>query len=301
MYHCFGYWSHGSCACSFDLSGFKGVKRASARFFFMWQFCLSAWRSGFRSRSVHAILGIGVLLVGVAYLSASFSPRQPKTVALDVGLSGMRFSLILFALFWVQELVAREIERRTVMYTLSYPVSRGAYIVGRYLGILGLLGLAALLLGMLLWLTTLSIGGAYEQGFRLGLGLPFWTTVFGIWVDAALVAAFALCIASLSTVPMLPVALGVAFAVAGKSLGAVIQYLGSGAGGDSELISRYNPLIETIQWFLPDLSRLDWRVWPMYELFPGYQIIGFGILMATGYALLMLALAIIAFSRREFS
>jgi ABC-type transport system involved in multi-copper enzyme maturation permease subunit len=213
----------------------------------------------------------------------------------------MRFSLILFALFWVQELVAREIERRTVMYTLSYPVSRAAYIVGRYLGILGLLGLAALLLGMLLWLTTLFVGGAYEQGFRLGLGLPFWTTVFGIWVDAALVAAFALCIASLSTVPMLPVALGVAFAVAGKSLGAVIQYLASGAGGDSELISRYNPLIEKIQWFLPDLSRLDWRVWPMYELFPGYQVIGFGILMATGYALLMLALAIIAFSRREFS
>lgn len=141
----------------------------------------------------------------------------------------------------------------------------------------------------------------FEQGFRLGLGLPFWITVFGIWVDAALIAAFALCIASLSTVPMLPVALGVAFAVAGKSLGAVIQYLGSGASGDSELVLRYNPLIETIQWFLPDLSRLDWRAWPMYELFPGYQTIGLGILMAAGYALIMLVLAIVAFSRREFS
>jgi hypothetical protein len=50
--------------------------------------------------------------MGVAYLSASFSPRQPQTVALDVGLSGLRFSLVLFALFWVQELVGREIESR---------------------------------------------------------------------------------------------------------------------------------------------------------------------------------------------
>ena len=57
---------------------------------------------------MHAILVLGVLLVGVAFLSASFSPRQPKTVALDVGLSGMRFSLVLFALFWVQELIGRE-------------------------------------------------------------------------------------------------------------------------------------------------------------------------------------------------
>jgi Cu-processing system permease protein len=268
---------------------------------FMWQFCLSAWRSGFRSRSVHAILVLGVLLVGIAFLSASFSPRQPKTIALDVGLSGMRFSLVLFALFWVQELVGREVERRTVMYALSYPVSRGAYIVGRYLGIIGLLALAALLLGMLLWLTTLYIGGDYEQGFRLGLGWPFWITIFGVWVDAALVAAFALWIASLSTVPMLPVALGAAFALAGKSLGAVIDYLARGADGDLEFVSKFNPLIETIQWFLPDLSRLDWRVWPMYELFPGFPTIALSLLMAAGYAVVMLALAVMTFSRREFS
>ena len=248
-----------------------------------------------------AILVLGVLLVGVAYLSASFSPRQPKTVALDIGLSGIRFSLVLFALFWVQELVGREVERRTVMYALSYPVSRGSYIIGRYLGILGLLGLAALLFGMLLWLTTLYIGGDYEQGFRLGLGWPFWITIFGVWVDATLVAAFALWIASLSTVPMLPVALGAAFALAGKSLGAVIDYLERGADGDPEFVSKFNPLIETIQWFLPDLSRLDWRVWPMYDLFPGLPAIGLGVLMAAGYAVVMLALAVMTFSRREFS
>lgn len=269
----------------------------------MWQFCVSAWRSGFRSRSVHAILLLGVLLVGVAFLSASFSPRQPKTVALDVGLSGMRFSLVLFALFWVQELVGREVERRTVMYALSYPVSRGAYIIGRYLGILGLLALAAVLLGMLLWLTTLSIGGAgaYEQGFLLGLGFPYWLTVFGVWVDAALVAAFALWMASLSTVPMLPVALGAAFAMAGKSLGAVIDYLARGADNDPEFVSRFNPLIETVQLVLPDLSRLDWRVWPMYELFPGFPAMGLGLLMAAGYSIVMLALAVMTFSRRESS
>lgn len=242
-----------------------------------------------------------MLLVGVAYLSASFSPRQPKTVALDVGLSGMRFSLVLFALFWVQELVGREIERRTVMYALSYPVSRAAYIIGRYLGILGLLALAALLLGMLLWLTTLSVSAAYEQVSSPGLGLPFWMTVFGVWVDAALVAAFALWIASLSTVPMLPVALGVAFAIAGKSLGAVIDYLARGADGDPEFAARFNPLIEVVQWLLPDMSRLDWRTWPMYELFPGFPAVALSVLMAAGYATVMLALAVSTFSRREFS
>ncbi len=249
---------------------------------------------------MHAILVLGIVLVGVAFLSASFSPRQPTTVALDVGLSGMRFSLVLFALFWVQEFVGREVEKRTVMYALSYPVSRASYIVGRYFGILGLLALAAILLGMLLWLVTLTISGVYE-GFRLSLGWPFWLTVFGVWVDAALVAAFALWIASLSTVPMLPVALGIAFAFAGKSLGAVIQYLASGADNDPDFVSRFNPLIETVRWFLPDLSRLDWRAWPMYESFPGALTMALGVTMAAGYSLVMLVLAVRTFSRREFS
>jgi Cu-processing system permease protein len=78
----------------------------------MGAFLLSAWRAGLRSRSIQGVLVLGILLMGVAYLSASFSPRQPQTVALDVGLSGLRFSLVLFALFWVQELVGREIESR---------------------------------------------------------------------------------------------------------------------------------------------------------------------------------------------
>ena len=68
----------------------------------MWQFMLSAGRAGLRSRSIQAILILGALLVGVAYLAASFSPRQPQTVALDVGLSGLRVTLVLFSLFWVQ-------------------------------------------------------------------------------------------------------------------------------------------------------------------------------------------------------
>lgn len=267
----------------------------------MWQFCLSAWRSGFRSRSILAILILGVLLVGVAFLSGSFSPRQPTTVALDVGLSGVRFSLILFALFWVQELVAREIERRTVIYALSYPISRGAYLLGRFFGILGLLLLATLLLALLLWLTVLLVSGVYEQGFFPGLGLPFWSAMFGLFVDAAVVAAFSLLIASLSTVPMLPVALGVLFAISGKSLGAVIDYLRRGADDDPEFVARFGPIIEVIQWVLPDLSRLDWRAWPMYEIPFGAGAIGLSLAMAIGYVIALLVLAVMVIGRREFS
>lgn len=265
----------------------------------MWSFLFSAWRAGLRSRSVQSILILGILLMGVAYLSASFSPRQPQTVALDVGLSGLRITLVLFALFWVQELVAREIERRTVLFSLTYPIARGYYIVGRYWGVLGLLALAAVLLGLMLWLVVLLLGKGYEQGFPVALGVPYWNTVAGLWVDAAVVAAFAFWVSTFSTVPMLPLALGLAFAVAGKSLGIVVEYLAKGADGDPDLL-RLAPLIDVIQWVLPDLSRLDFRAWPMYNLAPASQAVGLGLLMAASYAALLITLAVLTFTRRDF-
>lgn len=262
-------------------------------------FLLSAWRAGLRSRSIQAILVLGVLLVGVAWLSGAFSPRQPQTVMLDVGLSGIRFSLVLFALFWIQELTGQEIQRRTVLFALTYPVARGHYIIGRYLGVLGLLGLASILLGMLLWAVVLGYGGGYEQGFGVAPGLPYWLTIGGLWLDAVVVAAFATWIASLSTVNILPLALGLAFAVGGKSLGAVAEYMRKGADNDAAIM-QLAPIIDAIQWFIPDLSRLDWRIWPMYGVAPDHSAMLGSLVMAASYAALLIALAVLAFKRREF-
>lgn len=261
---------------------------------------LLVWRAGFRSRSAHGVLILGLLLMLVAFLSASFSPRQPHTVALDTGFSALRIALVLLALVWVQELVGKEIDRRTVLFSLTYPEPRSTYILGRYFGIVGLLALSTLLFGLMLWLVVLNVGGGYEQGFPVILGAPFWGSVFGVWVDVAVVVAFAVCVASVSTVPMLPLMLGAAFAVCGKSLGAVAEYLAQGADGDHG-IQRLAPVVEVVERVLPDLSRLDWRVWPMYGLGPDLAAKAFALAMAGSYIALLLALAVIAFSRREFA
>lgn len=267
----------------------------------MWQFFLSSWRSGFRNRVFFAVLVFAVALVGVAYLSASFSPRQPRTVALDIGLSGLRISLILFSIMLVQDLVGREIEDRSVVLTLSYPINRATYLVGRYLGVLALTGVATLILGLLLWIAVLMSGVHYEQQFRVDLGAPYWVAVLGVWLDVGVVAAFTLWIATLSTVVMLPLALGAIFAIAGRALGAVLDYVAKGADGQVDVAARYGPLLDLVRWVLPDLSRLDWRGWPMYGLPPDRSAMGLALVMAVAYSLLMIGLAINAFSRREFS
>lgn len=266
----------------------------------MWAFCLSSWRAGLRSRSIQAILLLGLMLMGIAFLSASFSPRQPKTVALDVGLSGLRFSLVLLALFWVHELVGREIERRTVLFSLSYPVPRSHYVIGRFGGILGLLLLAAIVLGGVLWGTIMLAGSnGYQQGFPVSLGRAYWVAVLGLWLDVIVVSAFSLWVATVSTVSMMPILTGVLFAIGGKSLGPIIDYLARGADGQEALVATYSPLLARIQWVLPDLSRLDWRVSAMY----GVSVDGklWAAATAVAYTIFMVSASVIAFSRREFN
>ncbi len=266
----------------------------------MREFFISSWRSGLRGHSFQAVFLLGVLLIAGAYLAALFSPRQPETVALDVGLSGMHFALTLMALLWIQELIGKEIERRTTILYLAYPIPRAHYVLGRFAGIAVLLFIASLVLGLLLWLEVFASGEIYAQAHRGALGAPYWATVFGIWLNAVVVAAFAVCIATLSTVPALPLVLGAAFAIAGQSLGAVVDYFSQGAYGRQDLIAHYGPAINLARWLLPDLSRLDWRVWSMYNVPLPSGTITLSCLMAVSYIVLMISIATLSFNRREF-
>lgn len=266
----------------------------------MGEFFLSTLLCGLRARSLQVVFVFGLMLMGIALLAGSFSARQPQTVVLDVGLSCLRFSLVLLAVFWIQELIAREIDRKTVIFALTYPLPRYSYLLGRYFGILVLLLAATLVMSLLLGLAILSTAKGYEPMFRVGLGLPYWIAVFGVWLDIAVVAAFALWMASISTVSILPLGLGMAFAIAGRALGGVMQYLKSGAEGDASLANTYLPVLNIFQWILPDLSRLDWRVWPMYGTAPGVESIFWAAIMACAYSMIMISLAVRAFARREF-
>lgn len=267
----------------------------------MLEFAIAVIRAGFRSRAFQAVFALGVVLVGVAFLAASFSPRQPQTVALDVGISGMRFSLVLLALFWVQDFLGREVDRKTALYSLSYPVSRGSYLAGRFCGIVILLAAATLLLGALLQLAVGFAGGDYVQDHPPEMGWSYWATLAGLWLGVVVVTAVTFLMAALSTVSFLPFAVGAAFAVAAQSLGAVADYLASGADGQDALVARYAPLVAVIRWILPDLSRLDWRTWPLYGLQPEPSVLMLSVAMGFAYVVLMFALAVRVFAKRDFT
>lgn len=268
----------------------------------MWLFIESTWRAGRRGRSFQLVFVLGLFLIGVAYLASLFSPRQPRTVALDVGLSGLAFTIIMLALFWVQELVGKEIERRGVILTLAYPISRGQYLLGRFLGIALLLLISTIILSLLLLTMVLFAGSGYQPSRLVDLGLPFWFAVGGLYLQALTVLAFAFWIASISTVVVMPMAMGILFAIAARTLGTAIDYLFLRPDeADDALLAHFSTPVKVVRWLLPDLSRLDWRDWSLYGVAPDYGALVWSVGMSMAFVSLLLSLAIIGFRRREFS
>jgi ABC-type transport system involved in multi-copper enzyme maturation permease subunit len=264
-------------------------------------FIVSAVLSGLRSRSIQTLFGLALLALACAWLAANFSARNPTTLALDVGLSALRFITIIMVLFWVQDLFAKDIERKSVLFILAYPVPRSSFVLGQYLGIAVLAALAVLIVGSLLWLLIRVGPSEYQQATPVSLGAAYWTTLFFQYLGVMVIAAFAVLIATLSTTPMLPLVLGLAFALAATALGPTYDYLQTSVYADESQRTQLSPVIGYLMWGLPDLSRLDIRVWPLYDKVPAPATLVAGLATALGYIALSLGLAVNRFQRREFS
>ncbi|MOA03223.1 hypothetical protein D3C78_1227140 [compost metagenome] len=123
--------------------------------------------------------------------------------------------------------------------------------------------------------------------------------LLGIWLDLLVVLAFAFLLASLSTTPFLPMLLGLGFALAARGLGPTFDYLRHSQGADPEQARWLGPLLEYSHAWLPDLSRLDWRPWVLYNLEADPLAALTAVAMALAYVALALSLAGSILARRN--
>jgi len=256
--------------------------------------------SGIRSRAFWLIAALSVLGLAAAFLAGAFSARQPLVVSLDVGFSFLRFSLLFLALVWVQELLQKELDRRTVHWALAYPVDRASFLAGKMVGIAVLLLLATLILALPLWAIGHWASWGYAESSRPTLGLAFAASLGAAWLESLVVLAVTVCMVTLSTTPFLAIAIGMLFSLAGRGLGAVLDFLLFSPYAEAEHKAHFLPVANALRWFLPDLSALDWRQAVLYGHWQGLHP-GSAVIMACGYTLVFASLAMLIFRKRALS
>ena len=124
-----------------------------------------------------AFLGGSIFLV--SYVASQFSFSAPSKVALDFGLGILGLSILGISIFIGSTLISKEIESRNLYMILSRPVKRWVFLTGRYLGLLGILGVNTLILSLCALVPFFFLGGSYSF-------LIPWSILF-IFLEGALV------------------------------------------------------------------------------------------------------------------
>lgn len=261
----------------------------------------TATRIAFRATYFIFLLISPLLLAGAVLLAALFSGRQPSTVALDVGISVMRFLGPVVMVLLCQELLSKEFERRYFLNSLTYPRARHNLLLGRFIAliaqVIGLLLVMALLLAILV----LLIGQGYAQSTPVALDHRYLITICFIGLDLLVLTALATLLAVVASTPSFVLIGTFGFMLAARSFAAIIELLIR----DASLVSNaenYGSGVGLLRYVLPDLGALDVRMITLYGdmafLPPDWPWL---VLSNLAYVVGLLAFAIWALQGKQFS
>ena len=183
-------------------------------------------------------------------------------------------------------LVSKEIEKRTVYSIFSKPIGRGEFIVGKYLGLCLTLLVNVLVMGVGVSLALLYVGGK-------SLALTIWGAVFLIFLELTILTAVAVLFSSFSS-PALSALLSFFVFVIGH-FSASLNDLAGNLGSSFAKI-----FFGAIYYLLPNLSHFTFIANASHGDFPPSPMIFGAIGYAIVYVVILLILAVLIFSRRNF-
>jgi Cu-processing system permease protein len=251
----------------------------------IWIIAKNTFREIIRDRILYGIVVFALLLFGLSLALGQLSYAEQARISADFGFAGIQLGVSILAIFIGSTLVAREIEKQTVLTLLARPVSRTQFLIGKFFGlslvvVAVIAGLAAVLAGLLLLL-------------ELKIGAAFFIALLGVMLEALLLIALALFFGSFSR-PTMTVVFTASFFLIGhwvSSLGFLLE-------------KNNNPEFKTLAGLVgkgvPDLEKFNWRSAPIYELTVPFQEITVSVAYAAGWILLLLALTSFIFRRRDF-
>ncbi|MBU6429252.1 MAG: ABC transporter permease [Cyanobacteria bacterium REEB65] len=243
------------------------------------------FREAIRDRILNLIWLFALAMLGLSLFMGDLSAGAEYKVVKDFGLGIINLLLVLVALMIGTSAIYKEIDKRTVYVVLSKPVARWNFLVGKWLGLAGVLAVLAGAMTVayyaLLWLMSRQ----FEPIYLSAIGL--------MYVEALVVAALALLFGCITS-PTISSVYTLGFYLVGHNTETIRHY---GQRGSAPPFLR--AFGHALYYLVPNLSMLNIKNQVVY---------GHGITLATGlwavlyglgWLVALLVLATLAFGQRE--
>lgn len=247
-----------------------------------------AWNTGreaVRSKLLYTLLFFALVLIFVSLVLAGISYVERDRILQDIGLASIRFFAIAIAIFVGVGLIHKEVDRRTVYTILSKPLSRGEFLIGKYVGLVATLWLQAAIM------VAAFVAVSLFREAPLGAGHAAAFTLLA--VELAVVVAIATLFSAFTT-PML----ATLFAGGVWIVGNLTRNLRD-LGADSE-IGLVRQLTALLYGVLPDLASFNLSLEAAHGLPVMASDVWLPVLYGSAYVIITLLCAVTVFERRDF-
>lgn len=258
------------------------------------------FKEGIRNRSVLGIVFFSLFMLGLNVAVAGFFMRDLGKVTVDMNLSALSFSGLLLVLFVGLNLMAKDIERKTIQLVLSKPISRLEYIWGKYLGIMLFVLTSLLVLLLLSCATILLLSGLYADYFGMFSWVNYFIACFFIYVKLGVLSAIVVFFSSIATSSFVTLIFSITSYVVGVTIEEVVFYLRSGLAGQ-DISMPLQRIIEAVAFVVPNFSSFDFSMEAAHGLAIAPDRLGIALGYAISYVVILLLLAFFVFRRREFN
>jgi ABC-type transport system involved in multi-copper enzyme maturation permease subunit len=259
---------------------------------------VNVFKESVRDKVLYNLVFFAVLLMAASYLIGQLTAGQDVKVMKDLGLAATAVFGLFIAVFIGIGLVSKEVERRSIYALLSKPIRREELILGKYAGlvltlVINVAVMAAALYVVLAYYDVTVEGMARERWDAPALDPALLKPIAMILVELMLVTAIALFFSTFSS-PILAAVLTFGLYVIGHFNADLRNF---------EQVVESRPavwLARTLYYLLPNFAPFDIKS----DIVHGRPV-SFGYMAWTsGYAALyitlLLVLAILVFSRRDF-
>jgi len=246
----------------------------------------NTFREAVRDRVLYNLVVFVLLITASAIFLGELTAGHEARTIVNLGLSAMLLFGVFISIFVGVSLVSKEIEKRTVFAIFSKPIGRGLFIVGKYLGLCLTLLVNVLVMGAGVSLALLYVGGG-------SLIASIWGAIFLIFLELSILTAVAILFSSFSS-PALSALLTFFIFIIGhfsSSLRDFARNLGS-AGAKI--------FFDAVYYGLPNLSFFSFITNAAHGSVPPAAMLGSATVYALFYIGILLAAAILIFSRRNF-
>lgn len=244
----------------------------------------NTYREILRDRILYGLIVFAVMLILLSLALGTLSFTEQARITVDFGFTAIHLSAVILAIFVGSTLVGREIEKKTIMTLLVRPISRTQFIIGKSLGLMGVILVSILFFALVLVGILFAVNQPLNWTFIIGL--------YGVILEAILLLSVTLffgCFAS----PMLSVSFSIGIFLIGHWLDSLIYFT---SRSESVWFSNFGKVVSQI---IPNLEYFNWRALFVYNTTLAVGQIGWVSLYALAWSAFLIALATTILSNRD--